>query len=318
MTDSAERVADLLVERLDLVPPVDIATVLVQHGCVVEECAWPFRCDGVVDLSRQQPRIFVKAGVNPLRRRFTLAHEFGHVVLGWHLNSVVCEVEPDAPETSAVPAGSQEGEASRFASRLLVPERFRRQITSDEPPIGELVERLAQTAVSAAAALIAIKDSLPPGVVLRTPSLTRPIISEGTGTGIRHLAQSGQWAELTRHVDDAGRHPLQGQPVFWYSAWRKEPVPLDDDPRDTTTLLRDLLAQAAPVGADEEALRRSIVGVVGASFSDPAITDPAVLYGIARQRFAAQPRYASLTGAADFDLYLRRKAHEIAKRRQAS
>lgn len=60
-------------------------------------------------------RIFISSGSHPMRLRFTLAHELGHIVLGHikgHRHS---------------PSAGEEWEANVFASELLMPEMLVRQ-----------------------------------------------------------------------------------------------------------------------------------------------------------------------------------------------
>jgi hypothetical protein len=315
VSESARRCAALIVERFDLKPPIEIKALLGAFGCKVEFCAWPFTCDAVADLSAVPPIVFVNQSMPLLRHRFTLAHELGHVAMGWHLNTLMCDVDLEAHDDPLVLSTDQESEANEFASHLLVPRRFRESITVDDPDVPQILAALEQAEVSAPAGLIAIQPYLPPGVVLRTIALSRPVVSKATGQGIRELAYGGKWAALKRQAVDSGSVLHQGQKVFWYSFWNPRAPRVDADPRRSVQILRDSIAQTGLEGAALETLRMSVSGVIGAAVGDTTVNDPSQLFGVISQRVAADDRFATLVDVPDFRLFLERKAREIARKR---
>jgi hypothetical protein len=316
---AAERLADLVVERFDLTPPVDVESLIAEQGSVLEECDWPFECDAVATgLGTAEPRIFVKAGMHPLRRRFTVAHELGHLMIGWHLNTVMCDAAPDAEGDPSVLGMDQEWEANRFASALLVPRRFLEEITRGSRTIPQVLNALTAADVSAAAGLIAISSHVHPGVVLRTASLTRPVFSDRTGNGIKELAWDEEWPTLKRRATDWGVLMHQGQRVNWYSFWNPREPDDDDDPRDTRTLLVDALTHIGLTGEALDAMRRTVAGVVGAAFANASLSDPAHLFAMLQQRLEGDSRFTALMNDGDFDTFLHRKVREIAERRSGS
>src|SRR5689334_23354189 len=186
-TTAVEQLADTLVERLDLQPPVDILA-LAQDVADVEELEWSHNCDGIaVELNSKRPRIFLRQQSPTYRKRFTAAHEYGHIRISWHVDIVQCHQDPTAP-SSVAPEGSdwdlgrtlaerQEWEANRFASRLLVPHRFLQDLTSSYRDVPALLGDLACADVSASAGIIALSKHLPPGYVFQVPGLQRPFVS---------------------------------------------------------------------------------------------------------------------------------------------
>ena len=78
--------AQRVVERFGLSPPVDVA-VAAERYADAEYCSIPFRVDGIcLDLKRggKRPGIIINVDQPRRRRRFTLAHELGHVLIPWH------------------------------------------------------------------------------------------------------------------------------------------------------------------------------------------------------------------------------------------
>jgi hypothetical protein len=318
MNTPPRRVASLLVERYDLEPPIDVEGLISAFGCELEFCDWPFVCDAVADLSADPPRLFVNASSSALRQRFTLAHELGHVAMGWHLNTVMCDIGFDTSQDPIVLRTDQEGQANEFASYLLVPHRFRTSITSGAFDLPAILDQLETAEVSAAAGLIALQSYLPPGVVLRTTSLAWPVVSRGTGQGIKDLVSNELWPEVERRAAAYGTHGHQGQRVRWYSFWNPRVPSVIDDPRRSVDILRDAIAQTGLGGDELEQLRMSVSGIVGAAVTDSTIIDSATIYGILEQRITADDELSDLIQVADFHLFIARKALEIAHKRGGS
>lgn len=317
MSRPEERVADLLVHRHQLIPPVDVTVLIELYDCELQYCEWPNKdCDAVVTgLGTGKPRIFVRDRMARVRRRFTLAHELGHVAIGWHLNTVMCDAVPDGVDDPAVLGIDQEGEANRFASRLLVPMNFRQQITDGSPTVPQVLDALEGADVSAAAGLIAIAAHLSPGIVLRTPSLAWPVFSDRTGAGIKQLAWDHDWNSLQERAAESGIADHQSQLVHWYSFWDPREPERDEDPRDTKTLLADALDLVGLEGESFRKMRMSVAGVIGAAFSDSSVADAKLLMARLGQRFESDPKFSELNSTKEFRLYLHRKVLEVAARR---
>jgi IrrE N-terminal-like domain len=312
-----EQVAALLVERYDLRPPVDVLAV-AERLADVDECEWPFDCDGVaVKLTSSRPRIFLRSGANRRRQRFTLAHEVGHVILGWHVGTVACTSEisvgqMDMESASPFRPGiDQEGEANRFASRLLVPDRFLQPLTHSYKPVPEMLDALATADVSAAAGILALRQRLLPGYLFDVGGLPHRVASTGT-----QVDEAASDAVLRRRAKEAGEQQHQGQLVRWYQFVDTIEAFADDDPRSTSEILTDAIITAGDY-ADVKATWRRITSIVGGVLSRPRhIASEGELLGILVHRFDVK-EWVPLFDVDDFVLYLHRKARDVAARRQA-
>jgi Zn-dependent peptidase ImmA (M78 family) len=88
---------------------------------------------GLLAVREGRPSIYVNADHAPVRKRFTVAHELGHLVL--HLIGGDKEFIDNAdnfrtpidPEATWTPERRQEWEANAFAAALLMPEKLIRQ-----------------------------------------------------------------------------------------------------------------------------------------------------------------------------------------------
>lgn len=312
-----ERAAALLVERYDLRPPVDVHAV-AERLADVEECDWPFDCDGIaVELTSSRPRIFLRRGANRRRQRFTLAHEVGHVSLGWHVGTVACTSEISVGQMDTESASSfqpgldHEGEANRFASRLLVPDRFLQPLTHSYKPVPEMLDALATADVSAAAGILALRQRLLPGYLFDVGGLPHRVASTGT-----HVDATASDALLRRRAKDSGELQHQGQLVRWFQFVDTIEAVADDDPRSTSDILRDAITTAGEY-PDVKATWTRITSIVGGILSRPRhVTSEGELLGILAHRFE-DAEWFPLFDVEDFVLYLHRKARDVAAKRQA-
>lgn len=325
--------AATLVDRFGLVPPIDVDTLTREWADISEE-PWPFSgCDAVVvDLVSDRPMIFVRTGVHPRRRLFTVAHELGHVVMGWHLGyaggRLVCSPSSDqfdlAPPEHDDGAESDrrqlahEGEATRFASYLLAPERHI-QAAIDTQDMREVLAAVDQTGMSTQAGLIRLRASLQPGFAFTYvdhDKTTKVVTSPGTAPLGWHAGHDPE--ALSRLAFDSGRKTVGGRVVRWFRLTEFSEVMAVADPRSTTQLLRSAIAAGVADASRHNALFQSMNGVAGGSLSSERATTAEQALAILRHKFAFsdRPEYSLVIGHPDFERYLHRKAHEWAEKRQ--
>ena len=117
-----ERIAARLINRLGLVPRIDVAKIASSLATVTEK-RFPYQIDGVsLDLKviGKRPKIWVSRDNGHVRRRFTLAHEIGHILIPWHTGGIIDDL--DEPRSRGRGQYRQmEAEANRFAAELLMP-----------------------------------------------------------------------------------------------------------------------------------------------------------------------------------------------------
>lgn len=121
-SDAPKRLAQLVLARSGVSTlPVPVAQIAKAYA-EVRQLEIPFGFDGLtIKRKGRKPEIIVNRSVIPARRRFTLAHELGHVLMPWHNGIIVDNIDPEVNGHS--PDYSQlEAEANSFASELLLPE----------------------------------------------------------------------------------------------------------------------------------------------------------------------------------------------------
>lgn len=117
-----ERMAARLTERLGTSPPVNVEQICRGLAHLAFK-RFPIEVDGLcLDLKRsgKRPTIWVSNTISYVRKRFTIAHEIGHIIIPWHRGTIVDDIDaPNLSEKSKYWA--MEAEANRFAAELLMP-----------------------------------------------------------------------------------------------------------------------------------------------------------------------------------------------------
>src|SRR5207249_1527273 len=117
---AAEDIAEELLRKHDIEKaPVPIEKIVTSQTATVEFV--PMVSDGSISWRGKNPRIRVNSRNGEIRRRFTLAHELGHLV--WKERYGSTEASARGENTDAVCEGTslEERFCNAFAARLLVP-----------------------------------------------------------------------------------------------------------------------------------------------------------------------------------------------------
>ena len=107
--------------------PVNPISIAAQIGVYVFPLEEGCSTSGLYRVENGVPKIYVNQHESPLRRRFTIAHELGHHVLG-HLSEAIAsggnaELPRDGNVTYSLAFYDQkEVDANKFAAELLMPE----------------------------------------------------------------------------------------------------------------------------------------------------------------------------------------------------
>lgn len=145
-----------LVERLGLNPPIDVEA-LCKSMASVSFKSFPIQIDGIcldLKVSGKMPKVWVSRDIPPVRQRFTLAHEIGHIIIPWHRGTIVDDIEsPRSRERGKY--REMESEANRFAAELLMPSAWAVGLAERADHVAGLMHSIRQIAdVSFPAAFI--------------------------------------------------------------------------------------------------------------------------------------------------------------------
>ena len=225
-----ERMAARLVERLGLTPPIDVEA-LCRGFATLSFKDFPTEIDGLcLDLKvrGKRPKVWVSKNMPTVRKRFTLAHEIGHIIIPWHAGTIVDDIEmPRSLERGKY--REMETEANRFAAELLMPSSWVTALAERSDHVAGLMHSIHQIAdVSLPAAFLKAGKYGKPGFIgaqvkddivirsVRTPETNSRTIEYGTVISNVDMAAAHEpkimsgsninyyWWQIRQILDDPG------------------------------------------------------------------------------------------------------------------
>jgi hypothetical protein len=310
---ATRRLAARLVEERSLTPPVNVKALL-EEVADVEFAPWPHASvDAVISGLGQtdRPRVFLRQAPESHRQRFSMAHELAHIVVPWHMGRYTCfTAEVGSLELAFY---GQEDEADVFASSVLIPEAWLKQVVAEDPDnIEAILAELNSANVSTAAALTALRERLLAGWVFGAYGGSQAWWSPGTKYPVH------DWQAIIQHArENATEHGstlLNGHPVQWYRMHPPSDLPPEDaDSRSSTELLDTAVAN---VFVEEEVrlhVQKSANGKVGGALRAAGGQPAASSYSVLKYRFA-ESDLSDLLDEPDFLTWLARKARDVERR----
>ncbi len=312
------RVAELLLRRSGFAPPVPVDRLAAQFADVEFDLI-PGTCDGVIlDVTGRQsqtrPLIVVNSSSPRRRRRFTLAHELGHLMLPWHAgNTLACST----PRGWLLERG-WEPEANAFAAELLLPTTWLRDAIRQASSIRELLAVVEDANASAQATCIATARLLPPGHVWAIVDDEQAVRATGTSPNSSaeplHLGHVPDFERLERFANDMHVEVLADQVVVWWE-YRHEAVEqrVEIDP---ATILGQLLEEYIPREDDRRRAGQRLAGIGGSAkgmAEDPR--DPEEIHARLRRAFTKSRDFlpSQMLDDPRFRYWLDARAHELAQ-----
>jgi len=267
-----ERLAARLIQRRGLEPPIDVEAIAASLATVTTK-KFPVEIDGLcldLNVSGKTPKIWIAEGLHRVRRRFTLAHEIGHIRIPWHTGTIVDEIDvPHSREKSRY--REMEAEANRFAAELLMPTSWvLRTIERTRHP-SDLMNIILKVAdVSYPAALFRVHKVSPAGFVGAVVE-DDVIVWSGKTRGTQ--AQTPIIGSNLSHLDEAilerGRelNSRKSRYIWWKV---KDEVPVPPAPSEPWREILDRILLSVP--EDERAITKARVNaVIGSAFGKVAI-----------------------------------------------
>jgi hypothetical protein len=94
----------------------------------------------------KKPKVWVSKTIPTVRKRFTIAHEVGHIIIPWHSGNIVDDI--DAPRSDRIEKKYREleAEANRFAAELLMPSAWVVGIAERATHVADLMHSIGQIA----------------------------------------------------------------------------------------------------------------------------------------------------------------------------
>lgn len=315
-------IARRLISRLGIRPPILIDDI-AREFADVEEVRLPadFDFDGIslfLKHRSRRARIILNTNRPKTRKRFTLAHELGHVLIPWHVGTIVDFADVESTEVDGVYA-ELEAQANKFASEFLMPRHWVLEVIASYVEPVAIVSEIAATAeVSLAAASIKAIQNMPPGIayahVLDDGSVTSSGRSEGTiarppskGSVIVPDQQFHDCASVASLRTGNGRY-------CWWVFHQSMELGEDASPRVWRELLDEIVDEVFGVREQEaKSIKASINGVLSNANSQVRgdIRSVGSVYSACLQRLRSNQKYFVICEHPLFEQFLQKRARSF-------
>lgn len=154
MTPQSDAIAHWLLERLEIPyePPVDLELLAKRMGVTAIHDV-DMAADGMLEQDGKHATVFIRVGLNPGRRNFTLAHELAHRVL----------IHPNVPTVAYRRNGESDDEerlCDEIAAALLLPAPWMLSLRSRPQNLSTLRLISHRANVSLSAALVRSRETI--------------------------------------------------------------------------------------------------------------------------------------------------------------
>lgn len=320
-----------------LTPPIDVEEILREFADIDEDSI-PHGCDGLlIRRPNSRPLVLVSRGQLETRRRFTLAHELGHLVLPWQIGTFLCDKiesasqrdkeEDDEDGSHEWTAYGLESSANTFASELLLPSRWLNDKfrSSGQTPL----EKLFDAAEDANASILAS---------LRAMCKVRCISARFLVTGpfdnieqqyatkisrVQYVQSLSRLDEYERAGAMVERMPYaRGKQIVCISYLPEAGYAQEAQRRypgvHSTDILIAIIKDTRPgIGqAELQRLMQSANGVIGSANLPKVHLTVGELVTAFRIRFVDRPHLEGITSHIDFLPFLTRKGEEVLAKRK--
>lgn len=319
------KLAQRVVEKYNLTPPINVLE-LVRRYATVEFVDIPFEVDGVTQdlkMLRKKPKVFLNRSRSSTRQRFTLAHELGHILIPWHIGTIVDVT--DTNPTKQVLADDYwilEEEANRFASELLMPTPWVRRLIKNHPSVEKIASKITNDAdVSSPAATIKLISTLPTGYIYAQLSDDgRTIISSGRSEGT--LATAPDWGtkvkpeNLFPMAEEIYDFSLGQNRYLWWKLPIAVALPASKTKRRPHEILIQVLEEVGIPEHEQPKYEQTINGVIGFANSNvrTPTRSPDHIYSSCLQRFQSKPELDEIIKHPLFEEFLVKRIKAIASK----
>jgi len=316
---SEERLAQFILKRHKLTPPFDLEVLVRQYADLAYDKV-PDGIDGIslfLKRANKKPKIIISSKISPVRQKFTLAHELGHVLIPWHLGTVFSNAA-NHDDLSTMEEDDEylaiEAEANSFASELLIPSDWFRKNFSLEKPATNIGQVAQIQGISVDAAMMKIARLTAPGwtiVTLESGLVKRIYRSPGTkgGAHLDGLVDCHRYSKLASERDST--EVMSKKLLAWKFPIAVELPLAPKDHRDWREVLDNILIAAQYNQADKAHVKQSLNGLIGVAYTEVK-RDDSQDFGALVWRSLASKDYASkLLRQPDFKIFLAKKLQSL-------
>lgn len=291
--------------RRNLLPPFDLDALATEYGDL-EYLNLPYDVDGItIGIgSTQRPRILVNASAPATRRKFTLAHELGHIVIPWHTGTIISQPIPHHANAAYM---QMEAEANLFAAELLMPSDW---LVEQYEGVGtvEAYFRTVQASVGASreATFYKLFRSLPsPIICVQVDSISR-VLSGQRSPSAPSLPPRGALVTPNRFVADNRyeEFEIDGQRFMIWSFIGRAIE--EGDPRPWRAIYGQILAETGM-----QANLQSISSVLACACNKNRTQSEDDICGAVFRAFENYEQYESVVKHPLFEQYVIKRVREL-------
>lgn len=302
-----EKMAARLLMRHNLRPPYDLEALVLNYA-TVEYYLFPLDADGVtIGIGgEEKPQVLVNSKPAETRRKFTLAHELGHIIIPWHTGTIVSHLgKVEANEGYR----KMEAEANQFAAELLLPSLWISEKESDFTCVENLIKSiLKDSGASIDAAFIKIFNTL------ELPIICAELDSEGKVIDYHRSGSSPTSVSLMgRRVDEDKVFSTSTSEESFelgnrsYQAWIFSCDEFSEsDPRPWREVLSQILKET-----NSEKLLPSINAILPAKYSSNKDKSEAELCSLALQAYDGRGKFDAVLEHPLFPQYVIKRIKEL-------
>ncbi len=285
----------------------------------VVETRIPIRgVDGVclnLKVPGKRPRVIINSSNPRLRRRFTEAHELGHIVIPWHMGTIVDHLDPEHVESSDDYWVFEE-EANQFAAELLMPLPWLGDLIESTANLSTAHKRICERCeVSALAASRRLGSLLPENIVFVCQKDNEVEFSGRTRGTLAHAPSwrtpfdTTSFAYATKHYVST----LDTRRLHWWIL----PDQVDEvsnDPRPWREILDAIVENIGVDVEDRKRFKMSVNGVLSAANSAMKQHGPhtaASVTAACMQRFHDRDDLRSFAAHPNFMDFVIKRATEL-------
>ena len=259
--------------------------------------------------------MLVNSKGSPLRKRFTLAHELGHIVIPWHVGTIISHIDrivrfKDDAYTAI------EAEANRFASELLMPADWIQGVIQGSHDLAEVFRRLSAAKTSPQSMSIAAFRQFPAGYAYAEVDLNGVVQYCGRSAGTEiSLPDPGDILDHSSYdacADDSHESSNGARSLHWWHFRKRAHIPsVSADKREWREILDGMLADTGSTPAEVKRIKMSLSGVIGAANGRDHDGTVAGLVALLKQRLVGRENFVDLLRHKDFETFLVKRAQGI-------
>lgn len=269
MIEPAESNLARLITRRHGYSPGDDLVGLVELYADLEYHSFPVSTvDGIslhLKSANRRPNILINSDIVETRAKFTLAHEFGHVIIPWHSGTIFSTIDKYSSSVDFA-YREMEAEANRFAAELLMPSEWIRSLLKQENNPAKVFKQIRLTVgTSPIAILIAMNNALPAGYVFcavdEAGNVQHSMATQGTFARPPKKGEHYSSLSLVREAADDYISNLKSSTFHWLFFEQEKKLEVVTDGRSWRELL-DIICKDVDPDNTSPKLKMSLNGVV--------------------------------------------------------